>query len=159
MNNYQLRKMHLDKKTKRGLSSIVTGAILLSAVAVMGVVIVIWANSNLVKHQQNLDSTVSDNFNKINEKILIEHVWFDQNGPVINMTLNNIGTIGINVTTIKITNVTSSQTYSFTHTNGGIAPGGSISLTDPFGWVTNTPYKILISSARDTQFETQVVSP
>ena len=89
MNNYQLR-MHLDKKTKRGLSSIVTGAILLSAVAVMGVVIVIWANSNLVKHQQNLDSTVSDNFNKINEKLLIEHVWFNRNGPVINMTLNNI---------------------------------------------------------------------
>jgi hypothetical protein len=75
------------------------------------------------------------------------------------MTLNNIGTIGLNVTTIKITNITSSQTYSFTHTNGGIVPGGSISLTDPFGWVANTPYKILISSARDTQFETQVVSP
>ena len=125
----------------------------------MGVVIVIWANSNLVKHQQNLDSTVSDNFNKINEKLLIEHVWFDQNGPVINMTLNNIGTIGLNVTTIKITNVTSSQTYSFTHTNGGIAPGDSISLTDTFGWIANTPYEILISSARDTQFETQVVSP
>ncbi len=158
MNNYQLR-MHLNKKAKRGLSSIVTGAILLSAVAVMGVVVVTWANSNLVKHQQNLDTTVSTNYNKINEKILIEHVWFNRNGPVVNMTLNNIGTIGLNVTGVTITNVTSSQTYSFTHTNGGISPSGTLSLTESFGWVANTPYKILISTARNTQFETQVVSP
>ncbi len=151
--------MYLNKKTRRGLSSVVTGAILLSAVAIMGVITVTWANSNLVKHQQNLDSIASDNFNKINEKMLIEHVWFNRNGPVINMTLNNIGTIGLNVTTIKITNVTSSQTYSFTHTNGGIAPSGTVSLTDNFGWVASTPYKILITSARNTQFETDVVSP
>ncbi|MBS3922227.1 MAG: hypothetical protein KGZ37_03665 [Nitrosarchaeum sp.] len=151
--------MFFDKKTRRGLSTIVTSAILLSAVAVMGVIVVTWANTNLVKHQQDLDSTVSTNYNKINEKILIEHVWFNQNGPVVNMTLNNIGTIGLNVTSVIITNVTSSQTYSFTHTNGGIFPNGTLSLTETFGWVTNTPYKILISTERNNQFETQVVSP
>lgn len=154
-----MKKKHFGKKTRRGLSTIVTSAILLSAVAVMGVIVVTWANTNLVKHQQDLDSTVSTNYNKINEKILIEHVWFNRNGPVVNMTLNNIGTIGLNVTSVIITNVTSSQTYSFTHTNGGISPSGTISLTEPFGWVTNTPYKMLISTERNNQFETQVVSP
>ena len=151
--------MHFHKKTKRGLSSIVTGAILLSAVAVMGIMIVAWANMNLTKHQQDLDSTFSDNYNKINEKILIEHVWFNSVGPTINMTMNNIGTVGLNVTSIQITNITSSQTYSFIHTNGGITPGGMLSINENFGWIADTPYDILITTGRDSQFKTQVVSP
>ena len=158
MNNYQLM-MHLNKKTKRGLSSIVTGAILLSAVAVMGVVIVIWANSNLVKHQENLDSTVSDNFNKINEKILIEHVWFDNTGPSMNVTMNNIGTIGLNVTEINITDMDSDQIYSFLHTDGGIFPGNTLSIDENFNWVGDTPYEVLIVTERNSQFKTEVNSP
>ncbi len=151
--------MHLHKKTKRGLSSIVTGAILLSAVAVMGIMIVAWANMNLTKHQQDLDSTISDNYNKINEKIFIEHIWFGSTGPSMNITMNNIGTIGLNVTEIQITNMTSNTTYPFIHTNGGIKPGTMLSINQTFGWIANTPYEVVIITARDTQFKTQVNSP
>ena len=147
------------KKTKRGLSTIVTSAILLSAVAIMGVMVVGWANSNLITHQVKLEETFSDSYNKLNEKMLIEHVWFGNTGPSINITMNNIGTIGLNVTTIKITNITSSQWYSYPYTDSGIITGDTLSINQTFGWISNTPYEILITTGRDSQFRTEVLSP
>jgi len=147
------------KKTKRGLSTVVTGAILLSAVAIMGIMVVGWANTNLTKHQMELESTLSDTYNKLNEKILIEHIWFGNVGPSINITMNNIGTVGLNVTTLKITNITSSQTYSFAYTDAGIVSGNTLSLNETFGWIADTPYDVLITTNRDSQFRTEVLSP
>jgi len=151
--------MSRHKKTKRGLSTVVTGAILLSAVAIMGIMVVAWANTNLITHQIKLEETFSDNYNKINEKMLIEHVWFGNTGPSINITMNNIGTIGLNVTTIKITNITSSQEYSYPYTDSGIFTGNTLSINQTFGWITNIPYEILITTGRDTQFRTESLSP
>jgi len=147
------------RKTKRGLSTVVTGAILLSAVAIMGVMIVGWANTNLTTHQLALETTLSNTYNKINEKILIEHVWFGNTGPSINITMNNIGTVGLNVTTIKITNITSSQGYSYAYTDKGIVTGDTLSINQTFGWITNIPYEILITTDRDSQFRMEVVAP
>ena len=147
------------KKRKRGLSTVVTGAILLSAVAIMGIMVVSWANTNLTRHQIDLEETFSENYNKINEKILIEHVWFGNTGTSINITMNNIGTIGLNVTTIKITNITSSQEYSYPYTDSGIVTGNTLSINQTFGWITNIPYEILITTGRDSQFKTEVLSP
>ncbi len=151
--------MSYHKKTKRGLSTVVTGAILLSAVAIMGIMVVGWANTNLTKHQMELESTLSDTYNKLNEKMFIEHIWFGNTGPSINFTMNNIGTVGLNVTTIKITNITSSQTYSFAYTNAGIVSGDTLSLNETFGWIADTPYEVLITTNRDSQFKTEVLSP
>ena len=151
--------MYRHKKTKRGLSTIVTSAILLSAVAIMGIMVVGWANSNLITHQVKLEETFSDTYNKLNEKMLIEHVWFGNTGPSINITINNIGTIGLNVTTIKIKNITSSQEYSYPYTDSGIVSGDTLSINQTFGWITNTPYEILITTGRDSQFRTEVLSP
>ncbi len=151
--------MRRHKRTRRGLSTIVTGAMLLAAVAIMGIMIVGWANTNLTTHQLALETTLSNTYNKINEKILIEHVWFGNTGPSINITMNNIGTIGLNVTTIKNTNITSSQEYSYPYTDSVIVTGGTLSTNQTFGWITSTPYEILITTGRDTQFRTEVLSP
>ncbi len=151
--------MSRHKKTKRALSTVVTGAILLTAVSIMGIMVVGWANANLTKHQMELESTLSDTYNKLNEKILIEHIWFGNTGPSINITMNNIGTIGLNVTTLKITNITSSQTDSFSYTDAGIIPSGTFSLNETFGWIADTPYDILITTDRDSQFKTEATSP
>ena len=146
-------------KTQRGLSTVVTGAILLAAVAIMGIMVVGWANANLTKHQIELESTLSATYNKLNEKILIEHVWFGISGPSINITMNNIGTVGLNVTEIKITNITSSQKYFFPHTDAGIVSGNTLSLNETFGWIADTPYEVLITTNRDSLFKTEVLSP
>jgi len=151
--------MSSHKRTTRGLSTVVTGALLLSAVAIMGIAIVAWANTNLTTHQLALEKTLSDTYNKINERLIIEHVWFGNTGPSINITINNFGTIGLNVTTIKITNITSSQSYSYPYTDAGIVTGKTLSLNETFGWIANTPYEVLITTNRDSQFRTEVLSP
>jgi len=158
MRDLQFKKMYFDKKTRRGLSGIVTGAILLSAVTIMGITLVGWANTNLTTKQKSLDNTVSDNYNKISEKLFIEHIWFGS-GPSMNITMNNIGTIGLNITKIQITNMTSNQIYLFTHTNGGIGPSKTLSLKENFGWKTKIPYEITVFTNRDSQFKTQVNAP
>ena len=148
------------KKTKRGLSTIVTSAILLSAVAIMGIMIVGWANTNLITHQIKLEETFSDSHNKINEKILFEHVWFGTTpSNNINITMNNIGTIGLNVTEIKITDTGSGQVNYFTYTDAGIITGNTFSVNETLSWVANTPYDIFITTNRDNQYKIEATSP
>jgi len=148
------------KKIKRGLSTIVTSAILLTAVSMMGIMVVAWANTNLTKHQMDLESTLSDTYNKLNEKILIEHVWFGTTpSNNINITMNNIGTVGLNVTAIQITDIDTGQSYSYTHTDAGIVSGGTHSFNETLSWITDTPYEVLITTNRDSQFRTEVLSP
>ena len=148
------------KKTKRGLSTIVTSAILLSAVAIMGIMVVGWANTNLITHQIKLEETFSDSHNKINEKILFEHVWFGTTpSNNINITMNNIGTIGLNVTEIKITDTGSGQVYYFTYRDAGIITGNTFSVNETLSWVANTSYDIFITTNRDNQYKTEATSP
>ena len=158
MLNFDLMKS--SRWRKRGLSTVITSTILLSAVAIMGVGIVNWANSNLSTHQQALEETFSANYNKINEKLFIEHVWFGTTpSNNMNITINNIGTVGLNITEITITNITSNQQYFFTYTDSGVIPDGALSINQTFVWVVDMPYEVLITTERGSQFKTQVTSP
>lgn len=146
-------------RKRRALSSIVTGAILLSAVSVMGIAIVSWANSNLASHQTELDETFAANHNKINERIVVEHVWFGNTGPSINITMGNTGTLGLNVTEVKIQNIDSGQYFTYPKTDGGIITGGELSLNETLSWVADTPYDIFITTGRGNIFDAEVLSP
>lgn len=149
----------IKAKKRRALSSIVTGAILLSAVSVMGITIVAWANSNLATHQTELDQIFADNRNKINERILVEHVWFGNTGPSINITMSNTGTVGLNVTEIKVHNTDSGQYSIFAKTDAGIVKGGDMSFNETMTWVSDNPYDILITTNRGNIFKAEVQSP
>ena len=146
-------------KKRRALSAVVTGAILLSAVSVMGITIVAWANSNLQTHQTELDQTFADNHNKINERIIVEHVWFGNTGPSINITMSNTGTLGLNVTEIKVQNIDSGQLFAFSKTDAGIMKGGSMSFNETVTWVSNDPYEVSITTNRGNIFKAEVLAP
>ena len=95
----------LSAKRRRGIASVVTGAILISAVAIMGVTLVAWSNTNLFTKQAILESSFNDKMNKLNEDLLVEHIWFGGIPSVctkciVNVTLNNVGTVGLSVTNI-----------------------------------------------------------
>ena len=72
--------------------------------------------------------------NKINEDLLFENIWFALPAGImsdnhLNVTLSNIGILGLNVTTIRVTNVTSGNTtyFDYDYTDLGIIKSGSIS--------------------------------
>ena len=105
-------------KHRRGLSNVVTSAILLTSVTVMGSGLVAWSNGNLSAFELSLANTSSSVTNKINENLIIENVAFVQRGwipfvaghSVINVTLTNTGSLALNVTQISI-NSTTIQNY------------------------------------------------
>lgn len=151
MNTYS---MH----SKKGLSTVVTGAIMLSAVAVLGTMVVAWSNTNLFANQQSLEASFSAKYNKINEFIIIENVWFRQMpAKAVNITINNAGTVGLNVTQIKL--VDSSNVFTKSITNGGIAPGKSFDDEIPFAWTNNIPVDITVTTGRGSIFITQELPP
>ena len=141
---------------KRGLSTVITTAILLTAVSIMGIYLVGWSNSSLINQQIKLENSFSDKINKLNEDIFIENVWFDDDPYFINITINNVGIIGLNVTQIKLVN--SSDTAIFAITNGGVVPKNTYPFQDTYVWVKNEIVDIYVTTARDRIFTTQVTA-
>ena len=144
---------------RRGLASVVTSAILLSAVAIMGVGLVGWSNSNLFSHQKNLENTFSENINKLNEDVIFEKVWFGGTSPnkFVNVTVTNTGNIGLNVTSIQFVNSTDLSEIALSSiSNGGLDNSESYSAEIDYEWIIDAEFDILIKSNRDSQFRTQV---
>ena len=144
---------------RRGLASIVTSAILLSSIAILGVGLVGWSNSNLNTHQTSLENTFSENINKLNEHLTIEKVWFGGTSPnkFVNITITNTGNIGLNVTTIDFINSTDfTKITSDIVSNGGLKNSESYSRQIDYEWSNDKAFDILVTTNRDSQFRTQV---
>lgn len=148
--------------TRLGLSTVVTGAILLTAVAVMGTGLVSWANTNLRSHQQSLESTYSTNVNKLNENLIIENVWFGSTpSKFVNITMNNVGSVGLNVTKIQFINPSKNNILAeFTaFKDQRIFQKQSNSTIIYYSWTGNTPIDVVITTTRGSIYKTQVMPP
>lgn len=142
---------------RRGLATVVTGAIMLSAVAILGTSTVSWSNSYLVTHQETLERSYSEKTNKISEFITIENVWAGQTitEKYLNVTLTNTGNIGVTITEIKIVGTTQ---HVEPVTNGEIVPGGVYSTIINYEWNNNDAIDIFVTTARDSIFRTQILA-
>ena len=145
-------------KKRRGLSSIVTSAILLSATVTMGTGLVNWSNSNLASYQKSLSDAYSSNVNKLNENLMVENVWFVSNpSKSLNVTMTNTGTIGLNVTDIQL--VSSAQTTDFKFTHGGIVTENQNSTLLSYNWQSKVPIQLTVTTSRGSTFTSQVMPP
>jgi len=147
-----------SKFSRRGLATVVTGAIMLTAVAVMGSGLVSWANTNLFGHERNLESSYSSNVNKINEYLTVENVWFGGTAPnqFVNITMNNPSTIGLNVTQIQLKTSTTNINQQFT--NQPVLPKQSTSVQFPYAYTSKVPINLYITTSRGSIFTTQAIS-
>jgi archaellum component FlaF (FlaF/FlaG flagellin family) len=149
-----------NKFSRRGIATVVTSAIMLTAVAIMGSGLVSWANSNLFGHERNLESSYSTNVNKINEYLTVENVWFSTSGGnnFVNITMNNPSTIGLNVTQIQLNANGIITNKAFT--NQPILPKNSLSVNFTYAtYASKVPINIYITTARGSIFTTQALSP
>lgn len=143
-------------RRRRGLASIITGAILLSAVAALGSWLVTWTNNNLSTHQQDLELSYSTATNKINEFLIIENVWFGQSPQkFVNITMTNVGNVGLNVTKIELTSSAGNIEYQFS--DGGILPEESYSPPISYAWSDNELVDITITTSRGSIYKTQAL--
>jgi hypothetical protein len=146
-------------KSRRGITTVVTSAILLTTVALMGSGVVAWANSNLFGHEHALESIYSTNVNKINEYLTVENIWFGGTAPnqFVNITMNNPSTIGLNVTQIQLKTATTNFNQQFI--SKSVFPKHSTSIQFLYPYASKIPINIYITTSRGSIFTTQALSP
>ena len=144
--------------SKRALATVVSSAIIMSSVAIMGTMLVGWSNANLLTKSNNLETSFNEKMNKLNESILVESSWFGTSPNVVNVTLSNSGSIGLNVTEMHITNSTSVMFLYFN--DGGMTPtiNGTFSMEEPFDWTAGELTEFTIFTERGNIFVFQDVT-
>ena len=162
---------------RRGLSTVVTSAMLLTGVVILGTAMVGWSQSNLNVFQLSLANNSANATNKINENLAIESIGFSKNirppgvnsNTVINATLTNIGTLPLKVTQMQINN-TAVRTYW-----AGIGPGDqtfsptiilpqksytiAAIIPNSLKWSSKSLSTITVMTERGSIFTTQAVAP
>jgi len=153
-------------KIRRGIANIVTSAILLAAVSIMGTMMLVYSQTSMAQQQMEIDEIFNTQLNKINEDLLIENIWFAVPSGImsdnhLNVTLGNIGILGLNVTTIRVTNVTSGNTtyFDYDYTDLGLIKSQGISQNVTYPWQSGDELDVLVFTGRGNQFITQVVAP
>jgi len=149
----------MAKHTKRrALATVVSTGILLSAVAVMGSMMTAWSNSIFANEQNELNEVYSEGINKLNEFLVIEHVWFGNNpNKFLNLTMSNAGNVGLNVTKITLDN--SIDKTDLIITNGGIVLNDIFSTEITYNWTTTEPIQVSITTEKGSLYQTYVMGP
>ena len=144
-------------KTRRAISSVITSAILLTATTLMGTGMVSWSNTNLSAYTTSLSNTFSNNINSLHENLVIENVWFGNNpSKFLDVALTNTGSIGLNVTDIKLTSSVSSLDVP---SKIIVFPKHQSVTQILYDWSSNVPITVTITTSRGTIFTSQVMSP
>ena len=145
---------------KRALSTVVTSAILLSAVAIMGTMVVTWANMKLSGQEEALLFSFSNSINKLNEDFIVESVWYDYVLNNVNVTITNVGIIGLNVTEIKFTDFSSGDLVTLSITDGGTLVQESFNTNVTYsGLASGDTFNVVVTSERGNIIQKQVLPP
>jgi hypothetical protein len=117
-------------RQRRGLATIITSAIMMSAVCIMGSAGVVWSQSSLSGQQADMTNTVSNYISKLNESLIFEYVYCTSDPcNQINAVLTNVGHVGLEVSEITITEKTSGYSKIQPVINGQILPEHSMKIT------------------------------
>jgi len=144
----------IGKYSRSGLASIVTTAMMLTAVAIMGSGVIVWGKSNFSANEMAVSSSTTTSVNRINENLAIEKIWFGTNPQkFVNITMTNNGNIGLNVTQIQFSTSTTSKQFQFSNQAILLKKTGSIQI--PYSYSDKIPINILITTARGSIFTTQ----
>lgn len=151
---------------RRGLAGVVTSGIILSAVSIMGVMMLGWSQTSINEQKQEMNEIFNTQMNKIREELIYENIWFAPPAGVmttnhLNVTVANTGILGLNVTSIQVTNVTGTNSTSFTYsyTDGGVAKSETLSLNATYPWQSGDELDVLIFTDRGNQFISRVIAP
>ena len=153
--------MNSRRWRKRALSTIVTTAIILSAVAIMGSLVVGWANMKLGAQEQALSLTFNQNINRLNEDFVVENVWYDYSLNNVNVTITNIGILALNVTEIKFTDPSYySDLETLSITDGQTLVQKSFSRNVTYSGLTSgDAFNVVVTSERGNIIQKQVLPP
>lgn len=143
---------------RRALATVVSTGILLSAVAILGSMLTAWSNTIFANESHDIGTVHDNGINKLNEYLVIEHVWFGNNpSKFLNVTMSNVGNVGLNVTKITLDN--SLERTDLLINDGGIEQNSYISKKIFYNWTSSEPIKISIITEKGSLYQTHVMGP
>ncbi|MFY3741155.1 MAG: hypothetical protein HMLIMOIP_001603 [Candidatus Nitrosomirales archaeon] len=92
-----------SNKRRSGFGTVVSSLIMVVAVAMLGSVVLIWANSSLNVERTKIANDFETNSNLLRESFIIEDIWLYKSANSVNVTLRNLGDLAINATAVNIT--------------------------------------------------------
>ena len=151
MNLRQARK-------RRALATIITSAIMMSAVTVLGSAGVVWSQTSLNSQQVEMADSVNNYSNKLSESIVFEYVYCNDNPcETIVVVLTNVGEIGLDVSEISISDKTTGFNKIQSISSGGIMPQSSIAIpiNDP-SFSSHSVLDVMTTTSRGNIIQTQI---
>ena len=151
MNLRQARK-------RRCLATIITSAIMMSAVCVLGSAGVVWSQTSLNSQQVEMADSVNNYSNKLSESIVFEYVYCNDNPcETIVVVLTNVGEIGLDVSEISISDKTTGFNKIQSISNGGIMPQSSIAIpiNEPL-FSSHSVLDVMTTTSRGNIIQTQI---
>ncbi|MGI0087195.1 MAG: hypothetical protein ACREBI_04475 [Nitrosotalea sp.] len=168
----------MNLKSRRGLSTVVTSALLLTAVAILGASMVSWSNSNLKSFETKLVNTTAGVTNQANENLVFENIVFcygvNEKCPLssappltwnygVNITLTNTGTVSVNVAQIQLNGTSWGANLApaaYTPTlPTTILPKQTITFEQKWAWNHKSLQTISVVTSRGSIFTIQAVPP
>ena len=142
-------------RQRRALATIVTSAIMMSAVTMMGSAGVVWSQSSLNEKQEEMTDIAVDYMNKLNESLVFEYVYCTSDPcEQINVILTNVGHVGLEVSKVTI----STSGFSKIHPvlNGQIMPDHSIAIPiNDAGFSSYNILNVMVETNRGNIIQTQ----
>ncbi len=91
---------------RRGIGTVVTSVMLVSAVSMLGAALVSWSSSSFALHQVGVSEEIDDRVNQLNEGFIVEDVWFysDAGTKYATVTVRNTGDVAIKISKIHVNN-------------------------------------------------------
>jgi len=145
-------------RKRRGLATIITSAIMMSAVALLGSAGVVWSQTSLNSQQIEMSNTVDGYINKLNESLVFEYVYCN-NDPCgsINVVLTNVGNIGLDVSQISISDKTSGFAKIHPVSSGTIMPNNSIAVSiNDLSFSSYSVLDVMVETSRGNIIQTQI---
>jgi len=150
--------MHRSRNsTHRALSDLPSAAMLMFAVAVLGIYLLFWSNQTMGAAQIELTDAFDNSLNRLSEEIIIEQIWFGTDTgstKFVNVTLSNISSIGITLTEIELVNSTDTHIITITQ---NVLPEQTYSIVEEYGWTSGTLVDVTVTTARENVIKTQVL--
>ena len=147
-------------KKRRGLATIVTSAIMMSAVCMLGSIGVVWSQTALNSQQIEMVETVDTYSNKLSESLSFEYVYCNDDpcGTIV-VVLTNVGNIGLDISEIRISDKISGYNKIHSVSKGEVMPDGSISvsISDP-SFSSFSVLDITTETSRGNIIQTQITT-
>ncbi len=148
----------LQTRKRRGLTTVITSAIMMSAVVILGSAGVVWSQTSLNSQQVEMANSVDDYINKLNESVVYEYVYCNDDpcGTII-VVLTNVGDVGFDVTKISISDKISGFNKIHPVSNGSVMPDNSIavSINDP-SFSSYSVLDLMVETSRGNIIQTQI---